>query len=83
MTADIESMAELVQWGLLGFMAASLLLVLALVLLFALSWQLTLVALLVLPILVIASVKFQRDSNKAYLEIREKVGSNLSALQEG
>jgi ATP-binding cassette subfamily B protein len=83
MTADIESMAELVQWGLLQFLAAGMLIVFALVLLATLSWQLTIVALLVMPILIAASVKFQRDSNKAYLVVRDRVGANLSALQEG
>lgn len=82
MTADIDSLAELVQWGLLQFMAAGLLLVLAIFLLASLSWQLTLIALLVLPVLVISSIKFQRDSNRAYLEVRERVGANLSNLQE-
>ena len=47
------------------------------------SWQLTLITLIVFPFLIAASVKFQRDSNRAYLEVREKVGANLSALQEG
>ena len=83
MTADIESMAELVQWGLLQFIAAGMLVVFALVLLATLSWQLTIVALLVMPMLIAASVKFQRDSNKAYLTVRDRVGANLSALQEG
>jgi ATP-binding cassette subfamily B protein len=83
MTADIESMAELVQFGLLQFIAASLLVVFAVVVLVSLSWQLTIVALLVMPILIGASIKFQRDSNKAYLAVRERVGANLSTLQEG
>ena len=82
MTADIETMAEIVQWGLLQFVSAALLLVLALVVLAALSWQLTLLALLTMPVIAIASVKFQRDSNKAYLTVRERVGANLGALQE-
>jgi len=83
MTADIESMAELIQFGLLQFISAGMLVLMALVLLFVLSWQLTLLALVVFPIIVIASIKFQRDSNKAYLQVRERVGNNLSALQEG
>ena len=83
MTADIESMAELVQWGLMQFLSAGLLLFLAFFLLLSLSWQLTLITLIVFPFLIAASVKFQRDSSKAYLEVREKVGANLSALQEG
>jgi ATP-binding cassette, subfamily B, bacterial len=83
MTADIESMAELIQFGLLQFVSAFLLLCLATILLFVMSWQLSLVTLLVLPILIIASIRFQRTSNHAYLDVREKVGNNLSTLQEG
>ncbi len=83
MTADVESMAELVQWGLLQFLAAIMLLLFSTVLLIRMSWELSIVALMVLPVLLAASVKFQRDSNKAYLEVRERVGDNLSALQEG
>jgi ATP-binding cassette subfamily B protein len=83
MTADIESMSELVQWGLLQFISAGFLLFLAVILLFTLSWELTFVALLVMPVIFAASIKFQRDSNKAYLDVRERVGANLSALQEG
>ena len=83
MTADIESMAELIQFGLLQFVSAFLLLCLATVLLFVMSWQLSLVTMLVLPMLIVASIRFQRTSNHAYLDVREKVGNNLSTLQEG
>ncbi len=83
MTADIESMGELVQWGLLQFVSAILLVIFALILSFAMSWQLTLVGLLVMPIIIVASRKFQRDSNAAYLDVREQIGQTLSSLQEG
>jgi ATP-binding cassette, subfamily B, bacterial len=83
MTADIESMGELVQWGLLQFVMAILLVFFALILAFAMSWQLTLVGLLVMPIIIVASRKFQRDSNAAYLDVREQIGQTLSSLQEG
>ena len=83
MTADIEAMAELVQWGLLQFVGSFFLLAIATVGLLIMSWQLTLVVFLVLPFLIVASIKFQRDSNKAYLDVRERVGLNLSTLQEG
>jgi ATP-binding cassette subfamily B protein len=83
MTADIETMGELIQWGLLQFLASGFLVILAFVVLFSLSWHLTLVVLIVFPVIVIASVKFQRDSNTAYLTVRERVGQNLGTLQEG
>jgi ATP-binding cassette subfamily B protein len=82
MTADIESMSELVQWGLLQFVSAAILVTFALVVLLVMSWQLTLLSLLVMPFIVVASIRFQRDSNAAYLRVRERVGENLSALQE-
>lgn len=82
MTADIESMSELVQWGLLQFVSAGILVSVSLIVMFVLSWQLTLVALAVLPLVVVASVRFQRDSNRAYLDVRDRVGQNLSRMQE-
>jgi ATP-binding cassette subfamily B protein len=82
MTADIESMSELVQWGLLQFVSAALLVSFAVVVLLIMSWQLTLLSLLVLPLIAIASIRFQRESNTAYLAVRERIGDNLSALQE-
>jgi ATP-binding cassette subfamily B protein len=83
MTADVESMGELIQFGLLQFVQAGLLLVFTLIALAIVSWQLTVVLLAVLPVLVAASIRFQRQSNVAYLDVREKVGHNLSSLQEG
>lgn len=83
MTADIESMSELIQFGLLQFVSAFLLLLMSTVLLFAMSWELALVAFAVFPFIVLASIRFQRLSNQAYLEVRERVGNNLSTLQEG
>jgi ATP-binding cassette subfamily B protein len=82
MTADIESMSELVQWGLLQFVSAAILVSFALVVLLIMSWQLTLLSLLVMPFIIVASMRFQRDSNKAYLTVRERVGETLSSLQE-
>lgn len=83
MTADVEAMAELVQWGLLQFVSAILLVFFALILVFVMSWQLALVGMLVLPVIIVASRKFQRDSNVAYLDVREQIGQTLSSLQEG
>ena len=83
MTSDVDSIAELVQMGLLMFLMNSLLLVLSIVWLGINSWQLLLIALVALPFVVLASIKFQRDSNRAYLTVRDRIGSTLSRLQEG
>lgn len=83
MTSDVDSLQELVQLGLLQFTSSILLIVLTLVLLAATSWQLLLVVAIPLPFVILASVKFQRDSNAAYLTVRDRIGLVLSHLQEG
>ena len=83
MTSDIDSLQELVQLGLLMFVTNGLLLVFSIVVLLVVSWQLMLVCLVALPFVAVASVKFQRDSNAAYLTVRDRIGSTLSSLQEG
>lgn len=83
MTSDVDSLQELVQFGLLQFVASALLIGLSVVVLALVSWQLLLICLIPAPFVVLASIKFQRDSNKAYLTVRDRIGLTLSALQEG
>jgi ATP-binding cassette subfamily B protein len=83
MTSDVDSLQELVQYGLIMFTSAALLLLGSFLLLTLLSWQLMLVCAVSVPFVVAASVKFQRDSNEAYLAVREEIGDTLSSLQEG
>ena len=83
MTSDVDAMAELVQQGLLMFVSNSLLLAFSVVVLGLVSWELLLVCLVMLPLVIVSSIKFQRDSNKAYLIVRDRIGSTLSSLQEG
>ncbi|HXH58227.1 ABC transporter ATP-binding protein [Iamia sp.] len=83
MTSDIDSLQELVQLGLLQFLSNVLLIVLTFVLLGITSWQLLLIVAIPLPFVVLASIRFQRDSNAAYLTVRDRIGLMLSHLQEG
>ncbi len=83
MTSDIESLQELMQYGLLMFVTNGLLLVFSLIVLAFVSWQLLLVCLIALPPVVLASIRFQRDSNRAYLVVRDRIGSTLADLQQG
>jgi ATP-binding cassette, subfamily B, bacterial len=83
MTSDVDSLAELIQLGLAMFVSNALLLVVSVIVLTTVSWQLMLVCMLGLPPVILASIKFQRDSNAAYLDVRDRIGSTLSHLQEG
>ncbi|MEZ5137063.1 MAG: ABC transporter transmembrane domain-containing protein [Acidimicrobiales bacterium] len=82
MTSDVDSLSELVQFGLLQLTMNVLLLVLSVVWLGLVSWQLLLICLVPVPFVVAASVKFQRDSNRAYNEVRDQIGDTLSHLNE-
>ena len=83
MTSDVDSLAELVQMGLIMFLMNGLLLVLSVIVLAVVSWQLLLVCLLAVPVVVASSIRFQRESNRAYLHVRDRIGQTLSRLQEG
>jgi ATP-binding cassette subfamily B protein len=83
LTSDVEAMQELVQMGLTMMVQNVLIFVGALVVIFILSWQLALCVLVVVPPVVWASRWFRTASNRAYLEVRERIGTNLATLQEG
>jgi len=83
LTSDVEAMQELVQTGLTMFVQNILVFVGALIAIFLTSWQLALCTLVVVPPVYIASRWFRGASNRAYLEVRERIGTNLATLQEG
>jgi ATP-binding cassette subfamily B protein len=83
MTSDIDSLQELVQQGLVQFVTNTLLIVLSVVVLVVMSPMLALLCMISLPVVIVASVRFQRSSNEAYLAVRDRIGQTLSTLQEG
>ena len=83
MTSDVDALQELIQQGLASMAQSALLIVGAFVVIFTLSWQLALCTLLVVPPVLVASRWFRRESKRAYLDVRERIGHNLATLQEG
>jgi ATP-binding cassette, subfamily B, bacterial len=83
MTSDVDALQELVQAGITAMVMNALLFVGAVVVIFVLSWQLALCTLIVVPPALYATRWFRRESNRAYLEVRERIGTNLATLQEG
>jgi ATP-binding cassette subfamily B protein len=82
MTSDIDALQELISQGLVLFVMNLFLFVGAVIALLLLSWQLALGVLIIVPPVVIASRWFRRVSNEAYLEVRDRISTNLSTLQE-
>lgn len=83
MTADIDALQDLVSQGLVAFVQNGLIFVGAIIFMVILSWELTLCTLVIVPPVIFASRWFRRESNRAYLEVRERIATNLSTLQEG
>jgi ATP-binding cassette subfamily B protein len=83
MTSDVDALQELVQIGLTAIVQNGLLFVGALIVIFVMSWQLALVMTFVVPPIYFATRWFQRESSRAYLEVRERIGNNMANLQEG
>ncbi len=83
LTSDVDALQELVQMGLAMFVQNALLFVGALAVILILSWELALCVLIVVPPVVWATRWFRKAANAAYLEVRERIGTNLATLQEG
>jgi ATP-binding cassette subfamily B protein len=82
MTSDIDALQELVSQGLVLMVQNVLLFVLTTIVIMIISWQLALATLAIVPPVYFASRWFRRVSNEAYLEVRDRISTNMSTLQE-
>jgi ATP-binding cassette subfamily B protein len=83
LTSDVDAMQDLIQIGLAQFAQNVFLFIGAVVVILVLSWKLALCTLIVVPPVVWASRWFRRESSRAFLEVRDRIGANLATLQEG
>lgn len=83
LTSDVDAMQELVQTGLTMFIQNVFIFLGALIVIFTMSWELSLCTLMVVVPVYFASRWFRRESNRAYLEVRDRIGATLAMLQEG
>jgi len=82
MTSDVDSLQELISQGLVLLVQNVLLFAGATIVIVAMSWQLAVGVLVIVPPVYLASRWFRRVSNRAYLEVRDRIATNLSTLQE-
>src|SRR5258708_21582272 len=83
MARDRAAVGGLVAGGLVLRVQKVVFLGGGLVAIFWLSWELALVVAVIVPPVYFASRWFRRVSNKAYLEVRDSIATNMSTLQEG
>ncbi|MCH8994054.1 MAG: ABC transporter ATP-binding protein [Chloroflexi bacterium] len=82
MTADMNALTDVLNNGFLMVVQALFLLFGTVIILFVLSWQLSLVSLAVLPPLVIATAIFRVYSARAYEAVRDRIADVLIHMQE-
>jgi ATP-binding cassette subfamily B multidrug efflux pump len=79
---DIESINDIFADGLVPIIADLLSIICVLAYMFAVDWQLTFVALIPFPIILIATYYFRRSINKSFLSVRNAVASLNAFVQE-
>lgn len=82
MTADMNALTDLLNNGLLVFVQSALLLVGTVVILFTLSWRLSLVSLVIIPPLLVGTAIFRVYSARAYEVVRDRIADVLVHMQE-
>ena len=81
-TNDVEALDQLVTDGVTSLVQNTLLLVGTAVVLFLLDWRLALASLTVLPAMALVTVWFRSRSNRAYRNVRERLGLVTATLAE-
>jgi ATP-binding cassette subfamily B protein len=81
-TSDVEGVRQFITWSLSTFLEMSFLFTASLVLMSLMSWQLTLLACTLFPVLGYTVMRFRRRIRPRYLAVQEQYGSMATALQE-
>lgn len=81
-TGDVDQISTFMQWGGLMIIVAFGQVLVATVLMFVYSWQLTLLVWACFIPLMIALPRFQRLLSRAYTVVRERTGDMLAAVSE-
>ena len=80
--SDIETIADIFSQGLLVIIAELLKLVIVLVFMLYTDWRLSIIALLTIPVLLVATAWFKRNIKASFQDVRDKVSSINSFVQE-
>ena len=79
---DIESINDIFSDGLIPIIADLLSIIIVLVTMFATDWQLTLIALIPFPLLIVATYYFKESVNKSFIKVRNAVAALNAFVQE-
>jgi ATP-binding cassette, subfamily B, multidrug efflux pump len=81
-TSDIEALSDLLSSGVVNIIGDIFRIIFILFFMFLLSWELTLVSLVTLPVLIYATIIFKRLVRVAFLNVRDQIARLNSFIQE-
>ena len=80
--SDIETIADIFSQGLLVIIAELLKLVVVVIMMFYTDWRLAIIAMLTIPILLVATSWFKRNIKASFQDVREQVSRLNTFVQE-
>ena len=80
--SDIETIADIFSQGLLVIIAELLKLVVVITMMFYTDWRLAIIAMLTIPILLVATAWFKRNIKASFQDVREQVSQLTTFVQE-
>ena len=81
-TGDVENLAELFTSGLVGMLGNALALVLIVIAMFIVDVKMTLFTMALMPLVLIATIKFRQHARKTYRAARRAIAALTSYLNE-
>ncbi|MGG4341956.1 ABC transporter ATP-binding protein [Paenibacillus lautus] len=82
LTGDLEAIRMFIGFGFAQLLNLVLMITFGSIMMFTISWQLTLVTLVAMPFLVVAALKFESKIHPAFQEMRLALSSLTTAVQE-
>jgi ATP-binding cassette subfamily B multidrug efflux pump len=82
LTGDLEAIRMFIGFGFAQLLNLVLMVTFGSIMMFTISWQLTLVTLVAMPFLVVAALKFESRIHPAFQEMRLALSSLTTAVQE-
>ena len=80
--SDIETIADIFSQGLLVIIAELLKLVVVIAMMFYTDWRLAIIAMLTIPVLLVATAWFKRNIKAAFQDVRDQVSQLNTFVQE-
>ena len=80
--SDIETIADIFSQGLLVIIAELLKLIVVITMMFYTDWRLAIIAMLTIPVLLVATAWFKRNIKASFQDVREQVSQLNTFVQE-